>query len=331
MPDLETTNPIKPQLVLRVGVTGHRHASTIKIGDNEHHRYPRKQKERVVKQIKDTLISCREIIHGIHSEFHEFYSTSTPRLRFFSALAEGADQEAAKIALKLGEDANGNDEKNSSSLSYTLECIFPFPKEEYIKDFSESEEALAKFKKLLQDENIQSIFELEKPVDELHRPKAYEASGVLMLENIDILIAVWDGRPSTPGGTGDIVEKAQVRGIPIVWIRSDSDKPASFWCYDYRMDKECFQDISEIDIDSFNELESEVRRLIAPPDSKEVSNGEKTKAYKLLETLFKEKQPKKTRNKFYMLFRYRDKLYNKLYKLFYYCVTNEKKQPKKNK
>ncbi len=295
----EPTNPIKPQLALRVGITGHRHASTIKIKGVKHPRYPQRQKKRVIKQIEDTLIFCRKIVQNIHSdsEFREFYSKSTPRLRFFSALAEGADQEAAESALNLGKNAHGNDETKSSSLSYTLECIFPFPRDKYKEYFSEPE-VIQKFDDLLQHENLQSIFALAGPIDELYRPKAYEASGVLMLENIDILIAVWDGWPSSLGGTGDIVEKAQSRNIPIVWIRSNNDKPMSFWCHDYRLAKEGFENIPDNHISNCDNLQSEVRRLIAPPSSQ----AEK-KAHDLLGKFFEDEKPKKPGAKSYKRFR----------------------------
>lgn len=297
MLDSETKNPIKPQLTLRVGVTGHRHASK----DGEYFRYPQDQKDRVGQQIKETLLFCRNIAQSINSEFPEFYSNLTPRLRFFSALAEGADQEAAEIALNLGENANGNDEKNSSNPPYTLECIFPFPRDEYRKDFPELE-TLSNFNKLLSHRNLQSVFELAGPMDEPNRPKAYEASGVLMLENIDILIAVWDGKPCPRGGTCDIVEKAQVRGIPVVWIKSDTNDPPSFWCYDYGLAKG-FVDISENSISNCDDLRSEVRRLIAPADTEEGSNEEKGKAHELLRKFFEEKKPKKPGVKFYKWFR----------------------------
>jgi hypothetical protein len=48
-------------------------------------------------------------------------------------------------------------------------------------------------------------------------PAAYMAASEHMLARIDSLIAVWDGGPSTGyGGTGDVVNAARHRGLPVV-------------------------------------------------------------------------------------------------------------------
>lgn len=49
---------------------------------------------------------------------------------------------------------------------------------------------------------------------------AYMAASECVLDSVEALIAVWDGRPSgSCGGTGDVVEAARERGVPItvVW------------------------------------------------------------------------------------------------------------------
>ncbi|RKS07195.1 hypothetical protein DFP74_2852 [Nocardiopsis sp. Huas11] len=49
---------------------------------------------------------------------------------------------------------------------------------------------------------------------------AYEAANETVLGTIDRLFAVWDGQPSGgKGGTGDAVEAARTRGVPVdvVW------------------------------------------------------------------------------------------------------------------
>lgn len=50
--------------------------------------------------------------------------------------------------------------------------------------------------------------------------QAYAAANEAVLGSIDRLVAVWDGRPSGgKGGTGDAVEAARARGVPVdvVW------------------------------------------------------------------------------------------------------------------
>ncbi|GAA3746716.1 hypothetical protein GCM10022402_27800 [Salinactinospora qingdaonensis] len=49
---------------------------------------------------------------------------------------------------------------------------------------------------------------------------AYEAANSTILGNIDRLFAVWDGHPADgKGGTGDTVETAHAKGVPveIIW------------------------------------------------------------------------------------------------------------------
>ncbi|MGX1810644.1 hypothetical protein ACWIGI_33415 [Nocardia sp. NPDC055321] len=48
---------------------------------------------------------------------------------------------------------------------------------------------------------------------------AYEAANRVLVGTSDLLIAVWDSRPSEKGGTGTVVELANDRGLPvsIIW------------------------------------------------------------------------------------------------------------------
>lgn len=61
---------------------------------------------------------------------------------------------------------------------------------------------------------------------------AYEAANSRLLELSDMLVAVWDGKPSGgKGGTADAVADARTRGLPITVIWPDgaarkSDAPA---------------------------------------------------------------------------------------------------------
>ena len=49
--------------------------------------------------------------------------------------------------------------------------------------------------------------------------RAYEAAGLLMLANADIVIAIWDQLPADGiGGTALIVEHAVAEGVPVILI-----------------------------------------------------------------------------------------------------------------
>jgi hypothetical protein len=48
----------------------------------------------------------------------------------------------------------------------------------------------------------------------------YAAASEVILDNIDVLVAVWDGEPGgVPGGTAQTVARARARGLPVhvVW------------------------------------------------------------------------------------------------------------------
>lgn len=124
---------------------------------------------------------------------------SQPRLRLVSALAEGADRLGARAALDSG---------------IPLDVVLPFSAEEYVRDF-ESEESRAEFAMLVA--SADSVLVLDGEPDE--RERAYEAAGRALLDNSDLLIAVFDDGPGRGrGGTRDVIDEAVRRGRPVVTI-----------------------------------------------------------------------------------------------------------------
>jgi hypothetical protein len=116
-----------------------------------------------------------------------------------SSLAEGSDRIVAEAGLAAG---------------YALEAVLPFARAEYARDFA-GPESRATFERLLA--RASSVIELHGVADE--RPRAYEAAGLFMLANIDLLIAIWDGEAAAGiGGTAQIVSRAIADGIFVVWI-----------------------------------------------------------------------------------------------------------------
>lgn len=129
------------------------------------------------------------------------YGPVTPP-RVVSALAEGADRLAAHAALARG---------------MTLVSILPFPTDLYEDDFDDAA-SRAEFRNLLSC--AQSTIVLDGDV--ASRERAYDWAGLVLLENVDLLIAVWDGEPGRGrGGTREVIEEAARRGIPIVTISPD--------------------------------------------------------------------------------------------------------------
>jgi len=116
-----------------------------------------------------------------------------------SSLAEGSDRIVAAAGLAAG---------------FALEVVLPFNRAEYALDFA-TETSRKEFEQLLG--RAGEVVELGGDADE--RPRAYEAAGLFMLANIEVLIAIWDGEVADGvGGTAQIVERAIADGIVVVWI-----------------------------------------------------------------------------------------------------------------
>lgn len=114
-----------------------------------------------------------------------------------SCLARGADQVFARAVL----DAGG-----------TVEVVLP------AADYRERKvkpDNAADFEDLIgKAANVHVM-----PFAESNR-EAYMAASEHVLSTVDAMVAVWDGKPADGrGGTGDVVEAARERGIPVtvVW------------------------------------------------------------------------------------------------------------------
>jgi hypothetical protein len=116
-----------------------------------------------------------------------------------SSLAEGSDRIVAAAGLAAG---------------FALQAVLPFNRAEYARDF-DTQASRREYEQLL--DRACDVFELDGAANE--RPRAYEAAGLFMLANIDVLIAIWDGEIAAGiGGTAQIVERAIADGIAVVWI-----------------------------------------------------------------------------------------------------------------
>ncbi len=130
------------------------------------------------------------------------YAAEPPRLGLISALAEGADRLGAAAALEAG---------------FALEAVLPFPVGEYERDF-DHEGSREEFHALLARAASTLILDGKASA----RDRAYEAVGKALLDNCDLLIAIWDGKPGRGrGGTRDVVEEAVRRAIPVITVAPD--------------------------------------------------------------------------------------------------------------
>jgi hypothetical protein len=88
------------------------------------------------------------------------------------------------------------------------------PSRDYERTFTTMED-LASFRLLL--EAAQTITRLDYPEPS---EEAFMAAGKSIVDNCDMLVAIWDGKPARGlGGTGDVVRYAQEKGtaVSIVW------------------------------------------------------------------------------------------------------------------
>lgn len=201
--------PVLPRIRLRVGVTGHRVPPKLP-----------KEAEAPIRALLDRILALVvDVAHKAEAEYRACvparYDGSgaavspalSSKFAIVSSVAEGSDRLLADAGLAAG---------------FSLEAVLPFKRDEYARDF-ETEASRADYRRLL--ERAASVFELDVGNDD--RPRAYEAAGFVMLANIDLLIAIWDGQQAAGiGGTAQIVGRAIADGTPIVWI--DPANPSAF-------------------------------------------------------------------------------------------------------
>ncbi len=227
MPAITPTDA-RPQMTIRVGVSGHRSFADPAAP------------ERIQKTIKRILADLRAALTATHALARsaiprpvknsptdeerrliqaaenlkaaaQIYSDQQPpRLAVLSPLAEGADRLVAEAALAQGA---------------WLSAVLPMPEAEYERDFPGS---VAQFRTLrAAAESMGGVTRLHlKPgftPDE--RTETYAQVGAFTLRNCDILIAIWDGQPPRgPGGTAEVVARARAAGLPVLHIHPHTDR-----------------------------------------------------------------------------------------------------------
>jgi len=219
MSDAFPDRPPKPRLTLRVGVTGKR-------------AIPAEERERIRNSLDEVFRAIGTLLVKCHSDNPDFFSKQVPLLRINSGMAEGADQIAAEVAIKLHRDSS------SHQVETRLAAILPFLQAEYEKDFkrdpSESEDApdrpeveskpiVEHFQKLLCDPAVESILQIDDEAlrtsgDKKIRDRAYGNLGEILLEHTDVLVAVSNDKYGGAGGTVDVLGAALRMKIPVIKI-----------------------------------------------------------------------------------------------------------------
>lgn len=200
MADHAPAHPPRARMAFRVGVVGHR--------------FDRLPADAAGLAAIDGRI--RTVLEAVGLAIAEFrtteeatlYDSAPPLLRAVSPLAEGADRMFAAAALDRG---------------YELCVPMPFVREEYEKDFA-TPGSLAEFRGLIDRAEAESrvtTFELDQPRED--QPAAYGAAGRLVVNQSDLLVAIWDGQKGKGGGTVETMKEAVSFRVPV--LRIDARAP----------------------------------------------------------------------------------------------------------
>jgi hypothetical protein len=197
----EESQAPRPRAYLRVGVTGHRFGPKLAAD----------QASAVRRTVDDILGMISRRAGDAATRDSWAFSSVEARLTVVSALAEGADRIVAEAGLAAG---------------LGLSAILPFHRDDYRADFA-TDAARDDYDALLSQAG--DVFELDGNRETAAR--AYEAAGLLMLANADIVIAIWDQMPADGiGGTAVIVEQAIAEDVPVILIDPRTpDRPSVLW------------------------------------------------------------------------------------------------------
>jgi len=195
-------SPPRARLTFRVGIVGHRP-----------NRLPTEEQDlaSLSTVVRAILSETRAAVLRAAAEAPELslYAPQAPVLRAVSPLAEGADRLLAENAIELG---------------YELCCPMPFAQNEFENDFrlpaALEADSLARFRSLLQRAKEGAgltTFELDG--ERARAEEAYGAAGRVVLNQSDLLVAIWDGgKPAGGGGTVHTLSEALQHRVPVIWI-----------------------------------------------------------------------------------------------------------------
>jgi hypothetical protein len=226
---------------LAIGVIGHRP-----------NRLPDSAHSKVASQIDRILDVVGRELESAQGRYPSYFAQevaqdvgqNSPRLTLVSALAEGADQLAAKIALEK---------------KIALDVVLPMGSFAYKSDFQG--QSLDELNRLLA--GARSVLELGylRPESGSERAVAYEAGGLTVLVNSDILLVVWDNGPALGlGGTARMLTAAARLGMPIIHVDANGRNPT---CVYWSGLKESSGHINELSDVPSGDLDAVLPRVLA--------------------------------------------------------------------
>jgi len=177
---------------IRIGVTGHRDL---------------RQDEVLGRAVREQIRRLYDLFDSAHTD---------TRLSVVSQLADGADR---LVVLQVMAEAAERDHQARS------EAILPFARDEYVAVQGFSVPSREEFDRLLGEATAQSVASSELSGEEgAPQISPYEAAGHQLVERCDVLIALWDGKPSGGrGGTAETLLYAAARSKPCIWISTEDE------------------------------------------------------------------------------------------------------------
>lgn len=168
---------------------------------------------------------------------------STPLvLTILSPLAEGADRLVTQEVLKYPE--------------AILEVVLPLERDDYLKDF-ETAESKAEFEKLI---SLARSVRVLPPKDD--RTEAYEQVGRYMVDQCEVIIALWNGKKASGrGGTQEIVDYARKTKCPLIWINTEEEGKVTLEP-GHGLNARAFHDLDEYNSERINtaDFEKQLKR-----------------------------------------------------------------------
>jgi hypothetical protein len=208
-------HPPRPRLALAVGVIGHR--------PNRLPLEPTKLAT-IANEIAAVFAAIGRQAAAANNA--EYFSGQRPVVAVISALAEGADRLGAHAAIARKQVAD------DTGVGFELDVPLPFSVDLYKDDFK-TEESKSEFDTLLRQARSVLVLPGERGrADDtpqkapLREKRAYEDAGLTLLNQSDIILAVWDGETSAGrGGTRNLLDIAALSGTPIIHIDAKCERP----------------------------------------------------------------------------------------------------------
>jgi hypothetical protein len=258
MPAIEDSRSAQPLLAFRLGITGARNLRADQLA-RIHSQLG--EAFALVKAEVERMSSLPEVVDAYA---REPIGAVKARTYLLTPLAFGADRLAAREALDHG---------------FEIFVPMPFPQEVYEEDFTgnagkspgvepvAAEEDGREFRQLLSLASGKLELDGDRgsgPDGSHSAGRAYEAVGRFVVRHCDLLLAVWDGKPSNGrGGTAEIVHYAAITGIPVWWIHAQQAVEPE-WLADIQDIQDPMQAVPE-SLSAEAKLQTYLKRLICPP------------------------------------------------------------------